>query len=297
MQQYSSGKRVGFFFLALAAFVAEVAALLGISILFMIVALVHEMAVSGRTILASQEAYMEIFADYLPAATFITHVLTISVFSVWYKFIYKKPRPTIRAGLKKLNPLIVIGTIGVGLTIAVFAYGVVFAEYLIVPDIYASYVESIKLNGMDDSFLGIAAAAVLAPIGEEFLCRGVIMEYFRRSFGKFWIANLAQALLFGLLHMNWVQGVYAFVGGLALGFVAKECGTVLASMIVHFTLNLSSYTWGDWLFGGIEEPTYLLTGMVVVIPWMAAIPILVWLKNYIAKRKEQKAQVVNGYGA
>ena len=297
MQQYSSNKRVGFFFLGVAAFVAELAILFGISILFMIVAIIMEMATNGKAILASQDAYMEVMVKYIPVATFAIHVISIFVFSIWYKFVYKKPRPTIRAGLKKLNPLIVIGLIGVGLTIAVFAYGVIFAEYLLVPDIYASYVESMKLNGMVDNFFGIFAAAVLAPIGEEFLCRGVIMEYFRRSFGKFWIANIVQALLFGFLHMNWVQGVYAFAGGLVLGFVAKACGTVLASMIIHFTLNLSSYTWGDWLFGGVEEPTYLLTGMVVIIPWMAAIPILVWLKNYIAKRKEQKTPVVNEYGA
>ena len=199
--------------------------------------------------------------------------------------------------MKKLNPLIVLGIAGVGVTIAAFAYGVVFGEYLVVPDIYAEYAESMKLSGMEDNLFGIIAAILLAPIGEELLCRGVIMEYFRRSFGKFWIANLVQAVLFGLMHLNLVQGVYAFAGGLVLGYVAKESGTVIASMILHFTMNLSSYTWADKVFGVIEEPTYPLAIMIIVIPWMATIPLLVWLKNYIAKRKEQKNPVVNGYGA
>ncbi|MFQ7713992.1 MAG: type II CAAX prenyl endopeptidase Rce1 family protein [Agathobacter rectalis] len=35
----------------------------------------------------------------------------------------------------------------------------------------------------------------------------------------FALANLMQAALFGLFHLNWIQGIYAFALGIVLGYV------------------------------------------------------------------------------
>ena len=58
---------------------------------------------------------------------------------------------------------------------------------------------------------------------------------------SFPIANVIQAFLFGVLHMNLVQGCYAFIGGLVLGYVAHKYQSVLASMLLHMFMNVSSY--------------------------------------------------------
>ncbi len=43
------------------------------------------------------------------------------------------------------------------------------------------------------------------PVCEELVFRGVTMRLVRRAL-PFWAANLMQAVLFGIFHMNWIQG-------------------------------------------------------------------------------------------
>ena len=50
---------------------------------------------------------------------------------------------------------------------------------------------------------------------------GADLRYARCTL-PFWLANIWQALLFGLLHMNVLQGVYAFTVGLVLGFICHR---------------------------------------------------------------------------
>lgn len=52
-------------------------------------------------------------------------------------------------------------------------------------------------------------------------------------------AILFQGVLFGLYHGNIVQGIYACILGCLLGFVAYKANSLLASMILHFSINLS----------------------------------------------------------
>lgn len=47
-------------------------------------------------------------------------------------------------------------------------------------------------------------AVILGPVCEELVFRGVTMRLVRRAL-PFWAANLMQAVLFGIFHMNWIQ--------------------------------------------------------------------------------------------
>ena len=58
---------------------------------------------------------------------------------------------------------------------------------------------------------------------------------------SFWLANIVQALIFAVLHMNITQGVYTFFMGLIFGWVAWRSGKLRYSILLHFTLNASSY--------------------------------------------------------
>ena len=76
----------------------------------------------------------------------------------------------------------------------------------------------------------------------------------------FWIANTLQALAFGVLHMNLIQGGYAFALGVVVGWVFWRTGRLRYPIILHFAMNASSY---------LVEPLYPLlsvvpTGLVVV---------------------------------
>lgn len=42
-----------------------------------------------------------------------------------------------------------------------------------------------------------------------------------------------------MIHLNLVQGIYAFLLGMVLGAVVKRYGTLKASMYLHFVINFS----------------------------------------------------------
>lgn len=137
---------------------------------------------------------------------------------------------------------------------------------------------------MEDTSVGVFAIvsalsiAVLAPINEEIVCRGVMLEYAMRAMSPgwnvadgaryravsaraFWIANTLQALAFGVLHMNLIQGSYAFALGVLEGWVFWRTGKLRYPIILHFALNVSSY---------LVEPLYPVlsvvpTGLVIVL--------------------------------
>lgn len=87
----------------------------------------------------------------------------------------------------------------------------------------------------------------------------------------FWIANIVQALLFGLMHGNIVQGLYTFATGLVLGFLYWRLGDLRYPILLHFGLNASSYLvdpLSELLYACVPESlqfgAYALVGIVAL---------------------------------
>ena len=167
----------------------------------------------------------------------------------------------------------------IGVSAQFFVGGLLGVVELLFPEAMAEYSEL-----MEDTSVGVFAIvsalsiAVLAPINEEIVCRGVMFEYAMRAMSPgwnaidgaryravsaraFWIANALQALAFGVLHMNLIQGSYAFALGVLEGWVFWRTGKLRYAMLLHFALNASSY---------LVEPLYPLlsvvpTGLVIVL--------------------------------
>lgn len=83
------------------------------------------------------------------------------------------------------------------------------------------------------------AVALLAPISEELIYRGLIYRRLRDYIGKKW-ALVMSALIFGLIHGNMVQFVFAFLIGLALAAVYERYKTIWAPIVAHMAVNLFS---------------------------------------------------------
>lgn len=89
-----------------------------------------------------------------------------------------------------------------------------------------------------ENVLYVISVAVMPALVEEFMFRGIILHRLR-VFGD-GFAILVSSILFGLIHANPVQIPFAFIVGLALAFVVVKTGSILPSVIVHFTVNCSS---------------------------------------------------------
>jgi membrane protease YdiL (CAAX protease family) len=85
--------------------------------------------------------------------------------------------------------------------------------------------------------LVLTTAAVLAPIAEEALFRGVVMPHLSRTLGP-WPAIYASAFLFGTLHVaHGVMFVGPMVLGAILGWARLRSRSLLVPIALHATSN------------------------------------------------------------
>ena len=86
-------------------------------------------------------------------------------------------------------------------------------------------------------FFSIISLAVAAPIIEELLFRGLVQDFFGEIYPK-WIAIFITATIFGLIHLNPFSVINAFWGGMVLGYVRYETGSLWPSIFIHSMWNL-----------------------------------------------------------
>ncbi len=103
--------------------------------------------------------------------------------------------------------------------------------------------------------LEIIALCIVIPIVEEILYRGIVYVRLRSWLGVRW-AIFISAVIFGLVHMNLVQFVYATVFGFVLAYMTEKTGNFYAAAAAHMMANLTSVLRAetslmDWMDKGI----------------------------------------------
>lgn len=137
--------------------------------------------------------------------------------------------------------------------------------------------------------LGVVAITIMAPVVEELLFRGAIQGHLLRKWKKPLWAIVVSSLIFGIVHGNWVQAPFAFVVGLALGWIYYHTGSLLPGILMHF-VNNSTAVFSFWLS---DDPnatmvsTYGLEGAALMAV-AGAILTFVCIK-YIQKQLPQPA--------
>lgn len=120
-------------------------------------------------------------------------------------------------------------------------------------------------NGL---LLEILTLCVIGPAAEELVYRGFVYQHLRKK-GSCLAASVLSALMFGILHFNLVQGVYAFILGLLLAYIAERTGSLICAAAAHMAANLASVLWTetDWLNFLDQGRTraYIVTVICVVL--------------------------------
>lgn len=91
--------------------------------------------------------------------------------------------------------------------------------------------ESAEVNPI----LLLLTVGVFPAVMEELVFRGIIYRYLKRHGAVF--AAFASSLLFGLIHLNILQALFAFCMGLVLCFAYEKTGKLIYSMLLHFINN------------------------------------------------------------
>ncbi len=110
-----------------------------------------------------------------------------------------------------------------------------------IPAVEQSMTEYAEQNELFNQFASsplweILAVIVLAPLAEELLFRGLILNRLKKSVSPA-LAIVLSALAFAIFHGNLYQGVYTFVFGLAAGYVVHRFSSLWYGVLMHFALN------------------------------------------------------------
>lgn len=121
----------------------------------------------------------------------------------------------------------------------------------------------------------LVATSVMAPVVEELLFRGLIYKRMRNHVSVL-VSSLISATLFGLIHGNLVQFVYAFMVGMIICWVYETFKSIWAPIIFHAGANLIAVLISEFIpnFGG-ELSIGLF--MLVTVGWLAATFLILWL--------------------
>ncbi|MBP5404830.1 MAG: CPBP family intramembrane metalloprotease [Clostridia bacterium] len=166
-------------------------------------------------------------------------------------------------------------------------------------------------GGVGDLFVYFFITAALPAVFEEFTHRGVLLSGLEDR-GSEYTAVILSALLFGLMHENPAQMIYATFGGILFALVVLKTGSILPAMVAHFANNAvavfldyseqKATRFGVWyksLLSASNALSFLLTVVVMVAGVYGIIRILQYLSRKrekpISERKLFGVITVDGY--
>ncbi len=148
-------------------------------------------------------------------------------------------------GFRTLSLKMLIGCFAVGIAVqGIMMWGMTFAFWVLPESVYESYAELTEALVNDPSWLTVLSVAVLAPISEELLFRGITLKILAtHNIPKTGVV-IVQAVWFGVFHMlgtfsygTAVQAVYTSLFAIVLGLFAIRFNSVVPSILIHMALN------------------------------------------------------------
>lgn len=120
----------------------------------------------------------------------------------------------------------------------------------------------------------LLGSCLLIPIAEELLYRGIVYKRLKLFLGV-GPALLLSALIFGIVHANLVQFLYAGVLGLLLAFLLEKTNALYAPVLGHMAANIVAVVRQEtgWLAFSYE-PTAAGIGFTVLVSGIAAVTII-----------------------
>lgn len=204
----------------------------------------------------------------------------IIVFGCWYYFGFVKSETEEETGRISFGslPFLVL----LGISMQVFWSMLLTAVEAWQPGWFEAYNELMENLDILGSLPALVYVVTAGPVAEELIFRGAILGN-AKKYMPFLAANILQAALFGIYHMNMVQAVYAFCIGIVFGYIRTACKSIFASMALHISFNLTSVIIA-WQVG---EDIELSTGMEMGIIAASALFSILMLLPFAVKRKKE----------
>lgn len=166
--------------------------------------------------------------------------LSVTALLIWrYRRWRHAPKIRISLGVKGLNPLLVV-----------WCFALMMAASVVLEPLYELL--PVPHQNFGRGGWAFAAVVVIAPLFEEWICRGLIFGSLRSRYGVVRSVVLS-ALVFGLMHVQPVPVLNAFVLGLVLAFIYHKTNSLWSSVILHALYNGTAYV---LTIMGFEEQSF-----------------------------------------
>lgn len=147
----------------------------------------------------------------------------------------------------------------------------------------------LKPNSILSCVILAFSTSIVPAVFEEISMRCFAMGALKK-YGK-GFAVFSVSIIFGLLHLNVIQFVFAFLVGMVLGYITIKTDSIVPAMIIH-GFNNSFSVINDIVEYATNEKTAELTVDIVCIVWaVLAVIGLVYLvikRDLIPQKKEKK---------
>ncbi len=216
------------------------------------------------------------YLETRPIALMFAHISYVLVFGLWYGVGLKKFCNWKKSVKCISRPRNILGIVLIGFADTfVVVFGLVLIEAYLPREIMERYKELSETAQLGESLISQLTANFIAPFGEELIFRGVMLCLLLRAFkglkhekALFWVANVMQAVAFGVFHGNVYQFMYTSLSGLLYGYLVYKSGTLLVSIVMHMINNV----WTVWFMESIAES---VPATVAAYTWVVVISAVV----------------------
>lgn len=168
-------------------------------------------------------------------------------------------KPTVNARIQGVDRRHFVAAALMGYGMQIVTTLIMVLVNVLLPSVMEEYNTLVDGSGITTyGLMWVISTLVLPPLVEEEGFRGLGLTYLERAGVPFAVANIVQALAFGIFHMNLTQGIYTFVLGLALGYVTHRSGSIAPAMLMHLVYNLMGTLGSDLIYSYLPAPFLIL---------------------------------------
>lgn len=193
------------------------------------------MARNGNVIKA--DAISKLMNPYLLWIMFFAVIITLPVYILIFRSRKLNFLDFCRFKNIKIRGIGLLGLLGVSVSLMLCGILNMIPIDKWFPD-YGKVIDA-ALNSSPNILVILLITGILIPIFEEILFRGIIYGELKSKI-PVTAAIIIQAAIFGIYHMNLLQGMYAFAFGIIFALVYEWFGTIWASVTVHIFINSTS---------------------------------------------------------
>ena len=248
-------KKTNNYWMAVLVFVLTMVLLYGGTLFISLVAAVGGAVMGGDRALDLVERFIMENQNLLSC---LIYIVPGAVFLTWYYFAFVEKRgvrQTLASHTRRLTPACFGWVVLLGFAVQHVISLIMALIYVLLPSAMDQYTEMIDSSGITEYSILWAVATL-------------ILQYLGRAGAGFVVANLIQAVLFGVFHMNLVQGIYTALLGFLLGWLAYRYDSILVPMLLHAIFNL----FGTVL---VDLESRFLPDIVLTLIILVSVPLLI----------------------